>query len=132
MKEFTYPSAEKIIEYNKVFLKEIKVKKADQPKVLSYLKIKDIIEECKNLKGSIYDKSAILLKGLIQKHPFTSGNRRTALFTALTFLKKNNVDTKIKDDPKHAKILTGIREDFYTHKEISNWLENGKIKEFKR
>ncbi len=80
----------------------------------------------------MYDKAAFLLQQLIQKHAFASGNRRTALFATLTFLKNNNTKTKIKDEPKYAKILTGIRESFYTNKEISNWLKNGKIRKFER
>ncbi len=130
--DLIYPDPEKIVEYNKVLLNEIKIKKADQHKVLSYLKLQEAISLCKNLEGNIYEKAARLLKELIQKHPFASGNRRTALFTTLKFLRNNDSFTKIKDDPKYAKILTGIREGFYTDKEITNWLKNGKIKEFKR
>ena len=132
MNNVIYPTPEKIIDYNKFLLKEIKVKKADQPKVLSYLKINDTVEECKALRGSFYDKAVCLLKGLVQKHPFASGNRRTALFTTLTFLKDNNTNTDIKDDAKSSKILTWIREGFYIDKEISNWLKNGKIRKFER
>ncbi len=132
MSNVIYPEAEKIIEYNKILLKEIKIKKADQPKILSFLRLEEAIKNCKIIEGSIYDKAACLLKEIIQKHPFASGNRRTALFTALTFLKNNNADTDVKDNPEYAKILIGIREGFYRNKEISNWLKNGKIRKFER
>ncbi len=132
MSNIVYPEAEKIVDYNKLLLKEIKVKKADQPKILSFLKLEEAIKGCKNIEGSIYDKAAGLLKGIIQKHPFASGNRRTALFTTLTFLKNNKVDTNIKNDPEYAAILIGIREGFYSDEEISNWFKNGKIRKFER
>lgn len=120
------------MEYNKLVLIKIKVKKADQPKLLSYLKLQKIITDCKKLKGDFYDKAAFLLKEIIQGHPFASGNRRTALFVTLNFLKTNNIKTIIEDDPKYAKILTGIREGFYTNNDIIDWLKNGTIKKFER
>ncbi len=132
MNTIKYPNSEKIIEYNKLLLKEIKVKKADQPKILSYIKLKESIASCKKIKSGIYDKAGCLLKELIRKHPFASGNRRTALFTTLKFLENNHINTKVKNNPKHARILTGIREGFYSNEEISDWLKNGKIREFKR
>ena len=85
MKRIIYPTLEKIIEYNLLVLSIIKVKKADKPEVLSRNKIEEALEECQNLEGGIYDKASILLKGLIQKHPFASGNRRTAFIVVKIF-----------------------------------------------
>ena len=65
MVKIIYPTIDKIIEYNLIILNIIKVKKADKPEVLSYEKIKKVIGECKKCNGDIYDKAAILLKGLI-------------------------------------------------------------------
>ena len=127
-----YPTPEKIVQYNKVLLEEIKIKKTDQPKILSYAKLNETIRICKAFKGNIYDKASCLLIELVQKHVFASGNRRTAIFTVLSFLKNNNMKTEIKDNPKHARILTGVREGFYTHEEIKNWMNYGKIRKFKR
>lgn len=131
-KEVYYPTAEKIIEFNFLILKLIKVKKADKSVVLSYGKINEIIDICKKEKGNLYDKAAILLKEIIQKHPFASGNRRTAFVVAKDFLLKNNAKFGISDDPTQAKIMIGIREHFYTNEEIKEWIQNGKIREFKR
>jgi prophage maintenance system killer protein len=72
------------------------------------------------------------LEGLIKSHAFASGNRRTAFIITKHFIRKNKKVFRIKDDPKQAKVMTGIREDFYTHKEIKEWIKNGKIKAFKR
>jgi len=132
MIKIAYPTNEEIIEYNKLVLENIKVKKADKPQVLSEIKLLEIISNCKKLKGDIYDKAVILLINLVRRHPFASGNRRTALFTAIKFLIDNNVQVKIKNDPIFARVLTGIREGFYSNLEVHNWLKNGKIREFKR
>ena len=131
-KEIVYPTQEKIIEYNLLALTLIKVKKADQPKVLNPHAIKWAIEGTIQLEGDVYDKAVCLLKGLIQRHPFASGNRRTAFIVAKEFLLSNKAAFRVKDDPAHARVMQGIREDYYTHEEIKEWIKNGKIREFKR
>ena len=132
MHEIIYPSIEKIIEYNLLVLDLIKVKKADSPKVLSVTKIKEVLDECQKLKGDIYDKAVVLLKGLVQKHPFASGNRRTAFIVTKEFVLSNNQKFKIEDDPNYARALQGVRENYYTDEEIKEWIKNGKIKKFTR
>ena len=127
-----YPTVEKLINYNRYVLEKIKVKKADAPKVLSELKLQNIILKCKNFKGDIYDKASILLQGLVQGHVFASGNRRTALFITIKFLLDNKAKPIIKNEAKFARVLTGIREGFYTRLQIKDWLKNGKIQEFSR
>lgn len=132
MSKIMHTTPEKVIEYNLLALNMIRAKKSDKPEVLSKNKLIDVIEECKNLKGDIYDKAVVLLKGLIQKHPFASGNRRTAFIVTKDFLLTNKARFGIKDDPKQARVMIGIREGFYTDKEIKDWIKNGKIKEFER
>lgn len=72
------------------------------------------------------------MKGLIQKHPFASGNRRTAFVVAEDFLLNNRAKFGVGNNPHQARIMTGIREGFYTHDEIKDWLKHGKIRAFKR
>jgi death-on-curing family protein len=132
MKKTDYPTPERIIEYNLLALNLLKVKKADKAEVLSYQRIVDIIEGCKKLEGDIYDKAVFLLKGLIQKHPFASGNRRTAFIVTKDFILSNKAKFKIKDEPKYARVMVGIRENYYTDEEINGWIKNGEIREFKR
>ena len=127
-----YPPIEKIIEYNFIVLNIIKVKKADKSEVLSKQKLLDIVKGCKNLKGDVYDKAAFLLKELIQQHPFASGNRRTAFVVTKYFVLKNKGKFKIKDDPKQARTMLGIRESYYSDEEIREWIKNGKIRKFER
>lgn len=132
MKNVTYPTPEKIIEYNLLALSIIKVKKADKAEVLSRAKIVDIIEGCKNLEGDIHDKAVFLLKSLVQQHPFASGNRRTAFIVVKDFLLSNGARFKVKDDPKYARVMLGIRENFYKDEEIREWIRKGDIREFRR
>jgi prophage maintenance system killer protein len=73
-----------------------------------------------------------LLKGIVQKHPFASGNRRTAFIVTKDFLLHNHASFLIKDDPENAKVMQGVRENYYSHEELKEWLKNGKIKEFRR
>lgn len=132
MVEIIYPIVEKIIEYNFLVLDLIKVKKADSPKVLSENKIREIIQECKESNGDVYDKAVILLKGLVQKHPFASGNRRTAFIVTKDFVLSNKQKFNIEDDPNYARALQGVRENYYTDEEIKEWIKNGKIRKFER
>lgn len=127
-----YPTAEKIIEYNLFALEFFRAKKADKAKVLSRSHILDIINDCNETEGDIYDKAVVLLFGLVKKHPFASGNRRTAFVVTKYFLMHNNAKFAIKDDPGYAKIMLGIRENHYTKEEVKEWIQNGKIREFKR
>lgn len=132
MDDITYPTPEKIVEYNLLALELIKVKKADRPKVMSMAKIREVIEHCHQKEGGVYDKAVVLLKGLIQKHPFASGNRRTAFIAVKDFILTNNSHFGIKDEPHFARALQGIRESYYSDEEIKEWMKHGKIKEFRR
>ncbi len=38
----------------------------------------------------------------------------------------------VKDDPKHARVMIGIRENFYKDSELKEWIKNGKIQKFTR
>ena len=132
MPEISYPTSDRVIEYNYLALQFIKVKKADKPKVLSYNKIVEIIKDCKAKKGDVYDKAVVLLRGIVQKHAFASGNRRTAFITTKEFVLSNGAKFGIKDDPLNAKVMLGIREGYYDDEELKEWIKNGKIREFKR
>ena len=66
-----------------------------------------------------------MIKGIIKKHAFGSGNRRTAFTATKHFVVINGGIFKINDDPENAKIMTGIRENYYSDDEIINWIKNG-------
>ena len=124
-----YLTSEEILAINKEALKSIKVKKADSFKVLSYRKIHQALERVEKEAGYVHDKAVILLKELIQEHPFASGNRRTAMLATIRFLRMNGIEPDVKED---ARILQGIRENYYSATEVKAWLKGGEIREFKR
>jgi prophage maintenance system killer protein len=72
------------------------------------------------------------MKELIKSHSFSSGNRRTAFIATKYFILKNKGKFKIKDDENNAKIMQGIRENYYSLDEIKEWIKNGEIRPFKR
>lgn len=132
MNNLIYPTKDKIIEFNFLVLNLIKVKKVDTAEVLSPFKISKTIDDCKSYEGDLYDKGAVLMREIVKGHAFASGNRRTAFITTKYFIKENNGKFKIKDDPDYARVMVGIRENYYSHDEIKNWIKNGRIRPFKR
>ncbi len=130
--EIQYLSLTEVVEFNILALSLLKTKKADKGQVLSYLKLKEMLDGCEAAPGDIYDKAVFLLKNAIKKHAFASGNRRTAFIITKHFLLLNKADFNIKDEPDYARIMTGIRENYYSDPEIKNWIQNGQIREFKR
>lgn len=128
----TYPTVERIIEYNVLAISLINVKKADKAQQTSKERLAVIVEGCKELNGDLYDKAAFLLRSIIKLHPFASGNRRTAFIVTKGFLVDNGAKFNVRDDPGQARVMTGIREGYYGVEEIKEWIKNGKIREFKR
>jgi len=127
-----YPTIDELIKQNYLALEIIKLKKADKHQVLSNIKLYEIIKECERTNGDVYDKAKILLKGIIQKHPFASGNRRTAFIVTRNFIIFNNYKFSVESSADNSTIMLGIRENYYTDEEIKEWMKNGKIKDFKR
>jgi death-on-curing family protein len=129
LSQIRYLSVEQLIEINKIILKEVKVKKADSHKVLSSATLREILEETKTEGSNIYEKAAILLIELTQRHPFASGVRRTAYAAAKLFLEANGERVHVKYEPK---VMQGIRERFYRREEVVSWLKGHEIREFAR
>ncbi len=121
-----------IIRINKLMINDIRVKKADQHKVISEGALEWVVKECRANDDDIYGVAICYLKGIIQKHPFDSANRRTAWAAVETFLEENHQELNIDNSGKQARVLQGIREDYYSDEEIREWFKSGKIREFKR
>lgn len=132
MAEIHFPTVDHVVAFNHLALALVKVKRADKPLVLSRSKLIETVEKCQNAPGDIYDKAVILLTEIIRKHPFASGNRRTAFLVMVDFLFDNNAPCRLKNDPENARVLLGIREGFYTPEELKGWIRHGKIRPFKR
>lgn len=132
MRELRYPDVEKIVELNALAITAMYAKKSDKAELKSHSKVAQVLEDCKIQKGNVYDKAVVLLKGLIQKHPFASANRRTAILVTKLFLTQNKYTFNVKDEKIQAQNLQGIRENFYSDEEIKEWIKNGQIQDFKR
>ncbi|MBO0888445.1 hypothetical protein J2P12_05025 [Candidatus Bathyarchaeota archaeon] len=129
MPRIVYPSVEELIETNRRVLREIRVKKADQHQVLSKSSLAAALHKAKAEEGDIYTKAVILLTELVRGHAFASGVRRTGYVATLSFLRANGERPHVIHD---AKILTGVREGFYTMDEIKSWLKGNAIRKFTR
>ena len=96
------------------------------------MKIHQVLDACEQDEGDVFNKAAVVLEGLIKAHAFASGNRRTAFLAMKEFLKINNKTTKVNGVPDQAVVLQGIREGYYQHEEIREWIKDGTIRPFKR
>lgn len=129
MDEIRYLSSDELIDFNKTVLKEIKVRKADAPKILSRQKIQDVLDAVRGTSGDVFDKAVVLMTGLVRAHPFASANRRTAYIATKLFLELNGKPMVVAHDPK---VLVGIRERFYSDAEVKSWLKGDGIRPFVR
>ena len=132
MVEIIYPTVEEIQYNNTIAIEMFRRSKHDQAKTISVAYIQKIIDSIKLEPGDIYDKAAILLFELTRMHAFESGNKRTAFLSTKKFVITNGEGFNIPDTESNVKIMIGIRENYYTQKEIKEWIKYGKIKTFKR
>ena len=56
----------------------------------------ELLVNGKEMYDSVYKKAACLLEGIIRLHPFTDGNKRTALITTLAYLQFNGYALDMK------------------------------------
>lgn len=132
MVEIIYPTVEEIQYNNIIAIEMFRKSKRDQATTISESYIQKTIEAIKVIPGDLYDKAAFLLFELTRIHAFESGNKRTAFLSTKKFVVTNGIEFNIPDSEKNVKIMIGIRENYYTHKEIKEWIKYGKIKAFKR
>lgn len=76
----------------------------------------------KSLYPTIWLQAAALIHSLIKNHPFNDGNKRTAIFSAMRFLKKNGYELYISQKSLVKFTLAIDRKDL-TLKETANWLK---------
>ena len=127
-----YPTVEEIQYYNTIAIEMFRKSKHDEAKTINISFIKKSIEKVKNKQGNLYDKAAVLLYELTRIHAFESGNKRTAFLTTKKFVIKNEGKFNIPDSTSNVKVMIGIRENYYSLTEIKEWIQDGKIKEFRR
>ncbi len=132
MVKMIYPTVEEIQYNNTIAIEMFRRSKHDQAKTISTAYIQKIIDSIKLEPGDIYDKSATLLFELTRMHAFESGNKRTAFLTTKKFVITNGERFRVPDRESNVKIMIGIRENYYSQKEIKEWIKYGKIKTFRR
>ena len=79
-----------------------------------------------NLYPSIYDKAAQLCYGIANNHPFTDGNKRTALHSMYVYLILNGLDiTATQQDVEN--MIIDVAAGNMTNTELAQWLRENTI-----
>jgi death-on-curing family protein len=118
-----YPKPEDIVRYNKKVLEIVRDTKADRHEVKNYSGISHAVKGSRYAKGDINYKAAVLMKNLNQNHPFASGNKRTAYFSANKMIGMNKGYMLAKRRARQHDMAKRIREGRVNAKEIAKWLK---------
>ena len=79
-----------------------------------------------DLYPSIYDKAAQLCYGLANNHPFTDGNKRTALHSMYVYLIINGFDiTATQQDVEN--MIIDVASGNMTNTELAQWLRENTV-----
>lgn len=79
-----------------------------------------------DLYPSIYDKAAQLCYGIANNHPFTDGNKRTALHSMYVYLIINGYDiTATQQDVEN--LIINVAAGRMNNTELSKWLQENTI-----
>ena len=79
-----------------------------------------------DLYPSIYDKAAQLCYGIANNHPFTDGNKRTALHSMYVYLIINGYDI-IAPQQDVENLIINVAAGRMHNTELSKWLQNNTV-----
>ena len=79
-----------------------------------------------DLYPSIYDKAAQLCYGIANNHPFTDGNKRTALHSMYVYLISNGYDITATQQ-EVEKLIIDVAAGKMHNTELSKWLQHNTI-----
>ena len=79
-----------------------------------------------DLYPSLYDKAAQLCYGIANNHPFTDGNKRTALHSMYVYLIINGYDI-IATQQEVEKLIIDVAAGRMDNTELSKWLQHNTI-----
>lgn len=82
------------------------------------------------LYPGIFDKAAALLEALVQNHPFTDGNKRTAYTCTVLFMYLNGWDilsAQELGDSQQAQFVVQVAEHTLTFEQIAQQLESWSV-----
>jgi len=74
------------------------------------------------LYAEIYEKAAVLLRGIIADHAFVDGNKRTGVMSALIFLNLNGCDTSDLTDKELEDFAVQVAVEHLDVSVIAAWL----------
>lgn len=75
------------------------------------------------LYPTIFEKAAVLLRGIIADHPFIDGNKRTGVMSALVFLNLNDIDTSGLQDKELEDFAVQVAVEHLDIPVIAAWLK---------
>ncbi len=81
------------------------------------------------LYPTIFEKAAVLLRGVIADHPFVDGNKRTGIMSALVFLNLNGYDTSVLKDKDMEDFAVQIAVEHLDIPVVAAWLKAHSNKE---
>ena len=79
-----------------------------------------------DLYPSIYDKAAQLCYGIVKNHPFTDGNKRTALHSMYVYLIINGFDITASQQ-EVENLIINVAAGNMTNIELAQWLKDNTI-----
>jgi death on curing protein len=77
-----------------------------------------------DLYPTIFEKAAVLMRGVIADHPFADGNKRTGTMAALIFLNLNNYDTSALIDTELEDFAVRVAVEHLDVLTIAAWLKS--------
>lgn len=75
-----------------------------------------------DLYPNIFLKSGVLIHGILRNHPFVDGNKRTAMYSAMTFLELNGYQFKAE----HKEVVVfalKVENEKLSVEQIAKWLK---------
>ena len=80
-----------------------------------------------DLYPSLYDKAAQLCYGIANNHPFTDGNKRTALHSMYVYLIINGIDIPASQQ-EVENLIINVAAGNMTNTELAEWLRENTIR----
>lgn len=90
--------------------------------------ISEVLNEAR-VKDDVYIAAAVYLKGLIDRHPFRDGNKRTALMITDRFLEENNEVFQPRKVQETDELYESIKWELpaMSIEEVATWLKTGEM-----
>jgi death-on-curing protein len=76
-----------------------------------------------DLYPTMFEKAAVLLRGIIADHPFIDGNKRTGMMAALVFINYNGYNTDLLNDKELEDFAVQVAVEHLDIPIIAAWLK---------